>query len=146
MSIALPDVSLRRLIHGFAIVADPRRARTPPAMPMQAAVGRTLREQRGAPRHNLERDVLIRRRGELARAGKLMNISETGAAVRVQPPTDLATGLWPYNLSNGDDVWLTELLDDPVSCWVIGVNHDVLRVRFAHDDTIRPQIRALIEG
>jgi hypothetical protein len=105
-----------------------------------------VREQRGAPRQNLERDVLIRRRGDLPVPGQLMNVSETGAAVRIRPPAQPATGVWPFYLSNGDEVWLTGLIDDPVTCWVIAVDHDVLRLRFAHDSAIRPHIRALIQG
>jgi hypothetical protein len=143
MSMTLSNGPLRRLIRGLGFGEDLPRANTTPAAPMPSAA---VREQRGAPRHNVERDILIRRRGELPAPGRLMNISETGAAVRIRPPTQPATGLWPYYLSNGDDVWLTALIDDPVTCWVIAVDHDVLRLRFAHDSAIRPQIRALIQG
>ena len=74
-----------------------------------------------------------------------MNISETGAAVRLDPLPHMAAACWAYYLSNGDNVWLSGLLDDPVGCWVIAVDQDVLRVRFDQDDVVRRQVRALIK-
>jgi hypothetical protein len=144
MRFALPNAPLRRFIRGLATGTDMPGAKASPVLSTQSVGTQGPSEQRGAPRRSVERNLLIRRRGEVPAAGRLMNVSETGAAVRIRSPKDLTTGLWPYELSNGDDVWLTELVGDPVSCWVVAVDHDVLRVRFAPDDAIRAQIRALI--
>jgi hypothetical protein len=98
-------------------------------------------ERRASPRYNLDRAVWIRRPRVVPAAGALCNISVTGAAVRV-----LDTGAWPITLSNGDEVWLSGLLSDPVACWVVAVRDRIMHVRFSLPDAMRRQLSAMIEG
>jgi hypothetical protein len=44
-------------------------------------------------------------------------------------------------LKNGDEIWLSGLLDKPVSCWVVAVNDGMLRVHFLLDEAMRIQMR-----
>jgi len=135
-----------RLIRG-TVAADGNATPARTGMPAQAVPrDRMEQERRGASRIKVERNVLIRRRGEIPTPGTLMNISETGAAVRIEPLPDIFEGVWPFHLANGDDIWLTELLKDPLEAWVIGVNRDVLRVRFVQDERLRQSLRVLVRS
>jgi len=136
-----------RLVRGLAVPGQTAPAATGvPAAAAAAAPEPTGSDRRGAPRSRVERHVLIRRRGEIPTPGTLMNISETGAAVRIEPLPDIFEGVWPFHLVNGDDIWLTELLKEPVEAWVIGVNRDILRVRFVQDERLRQGLRVLIRA
>ena len=145
-------MNLARLEKPARLVRSPAGAagQTAPArtgMPAEAASPEQMgSERRGLPRSKVERNVLIRRRGEIPTPGTLINISETGAAVRIEPLPDIFEGVWPFHLANGDDIWLTELLSDPLEAWVIGVNRDILRVRFVLDDRLRQGLRVLLRS
>lgn len=132
-----------RLIRGLGPAKTGSFVSMPGAMMPRAQPDRPMPERRAAPRVRLVRNVLIRRRGEIPTPGTLIDLSETGAAVRIEPHTDIFEGVWPFKLANGDDIWLTALLEDPVECWVVAVYRDVLRIRFARDDGLRIRLRAL---
>src|SRR5579864_6155938 len=94
-------------------------------------------ERCAAPRFAIERDVWVRRRGQLPAAAALINISKSGAAVRLRRVA-IAIGMtWAFCLRSGDEVHLSGLIDDPVACWVVAENENVLRVRFLLDHGTR---------
>ena len=73
-----------------------------------------------------------------------MNISITGAAVRVNGWSAAAQETWLTGLDHGDELMLAGLLDVSLSCWVIAVDEGVLRVRFLRDDGLRQRLRVLV--
>jgi hypothetical protein len=101
-------------------------------------------ERRGAVRHDVQFDVLLRRDGIAPVMGAVINISRSGAAIRIHgwnPPVPAA---WPTRLNHGDEVWLVGLFDLPLFCWVIAVDENVLRVHFSLDDRMRRQLGEMI--
>jgi hypothetical protein len=75
-----------------------------------------------------------------------VNISISGAAVRILGWSLAAHETWLTRLSHGDELRLAGLLDDPLLCWVIAVEQGVLRVRFLRDDGLRQKLRVLVAG
>ena len=78
--------------------------------------------------------------------GTVINISLGGAAVlitgwRAKPPV-----VWLTCLEPGDELRLGEMLDDLVTCQVVKVDAGVIRVRFARNDTLRGQLREMIDS
>ena len=146
MNLALTSTPIRRLMRDLGSVAGQIMAK-PPRAPAQTipAAQHVAQERRGAPRFALQWKLLIRRRGAVPAAATLINISASGAAIRIEPILDVDAEQWPYLLANGDEIWLSGLLNDPVDCWVIGVERDVLRVRFVQDDLVYRQISAFIK-
>jgi len=101
-------------------------------------------DRRGAPRYAIERDVWVRRRGQLPAAAALINISKSGAAVRLRRVATAFGMTWAFCLRSGDEVHLSGLIDDPVACWVVAEDGDVLRVRFLLDDGTRAAVNNLV--
>jgi hypothetical protein len=98
-------------------------------------------DRRGAPRHEVDYAVWIKRRGLVPVAGTMINISRSGAAIRVHGWHVPVPGPWPIRLNHGDEVWLTDLLDQPLSCWVIAIEEGVMRVHFTLDEATRHELR-----
>lgn len=94
-------------------------------------------DQRGAERFDVRHPVSVGRYGDLAVAGTVINLSISGAAIRIEE----ADAAWLARLDQGDDLWLAGLLEHPMSCWVVVVDDHVLRVHFARDAALRHQIR-----
>jgi hypothetical protein len=109
-------------------------------------LGRRRRQpdRRGAPRYDVQLSVGLRRQGLAPIAGSVINLSRTGAAVRVHGWNVPVPAAWPTRLGHGDELWLTGLLDAPVSCWVISVDEAVVRVRFSLGDSSRAQLDELL--
>ena len=63
-------------------------------------------------------------------SGLVMNVSMTGAAVRIIAPGD-APRAWLARLDQGDELWITDLLAAPIPCFVVVFEDDILRVHFA---------------
>ena len=111
---------------------------------MVAIVLPLTQERRAAPRYSIERDVWVRHRGHLPAAATLINISKSGAAVRLRRVA-IAIGMsWAFCLRSGDEVHLSGLIDDPVACWVVAEDDDVLRVRFLLDNATRVAVNSLV--
>jgi hypothetical protein len=102
--------------------------------------------QRQAPRHDAQIEIWLRRRGLAPNAAMVMNISRSGAAIRIHGWNVPVPSPWPTRLKHGDEVWLVGLLSAPISCWVVTVDDGVLRVRFELDDQMREQLHTLIES
>jgi len=76
-------------------------------------------------------------------AGSLVNISISGCAVRVQM-TAAGKRSWPLHRSNGDEISLFGLLRQPVACWVVAVDNDIMRLRFLLDNGARDHLERAI--
>ena len=113
-----------------------------PAVASGAAI--SSRDRRSAPRHDVEQAVVLSRSGLAPVAGLLVNISRSGAAIRIHGLHVPVPGPWPTRLRNGDEIWLSGLLDDPISCWVVAVGDGLLRVHFSLDETMQLQMRQKI--
>jgi len=61
-------------------------------------------------------------------AGTVINMSLSGAAVRIPGWAARAPAAWLARLDRGDELRLDGLLDIPVSCWVIKADAGVLRL------------------
>jgi hypothetical protein len=103
-------------------------------------------ERRTAPRYDVHIEVWLRQHGLAPVAGSVINISRSGAAIRVHGWNVPVPSAWPTRLNHGDEVWLTGLLDVPLSCWVIAVEDGVLRVHFSLEEAMRHQLREVISA
>ena len=101
-------------------------------------------ERRAAPRYDVHIDVWLRRRGLAPVAGSVVNISASGAAIRVHGWNVPEPSPWPTRLNHGDEMWVIGLLDTALSCWAIAVNNGLLRVHFSLDDASRHQLCDMI--
>ena len=101
-------------------------------------------DRRAAPRYDVYIDVWLRQDGLASVAGAVINVSRSGAAIRVHGWNIPVPSAWPTRLNHGDEVWLTGLLDVPLSCWAIAVADGVLRVHFSLDEPMREQLREVI--
>ncbi|MGD0431313.1 MAG: PilZ domain-containing protein [Acetobacteraceae bacterium] len=99
------------------------------------------RERRSAARHDVDLAVSLSRTGVAPVAALVTNISRSGAAIRIHGLHVPVPPPWPTRLKNGDEIWLSGLLDKPVSCWVVAVNDGMLRVHFLLDEAMRIQMR-----
>lgn len=86
----------------------------------------------------------MRHRGHLPAAATLINISKSGAAVRLRRAATAIGMTWAFCLRSGDEVHLSGLIDDPVACWVVAEDDNVVRVRFLLDDGTRVAVNKLV--
>jgi hypothetical protein len=103
------------------------------------------RERRRAPRYAVHRTIWLRRSRLLPASGSLLDISASGAAIRITIQNREDSALWPLHLTNGDEIQISGLLDDPVACWIVAVDEDRLRVRFSLDEPMRDLLRQAIQ-
>jgi hypothetical protein len=101
-------------------------------------------DRRGAPRHDVDFEVWLKRRGLVPAAGSIFSLSRTGAAIRIHGWNIPVPSPWPTRLNHGDEIWLTGLFDTPMSCWVIAINEGVLRVHFSLDEDTREKLHTMI--
>ncbi len=101
-------------------------------------------ERRGALRHDVQFNVHLRRPGISPVAGSVINISWSGAAIRVHGWNAPTPAAWPTRLSHGDELWITGLLDSPLLCWVVTVDDGVLRVHYTLNEPMRDQLQEKI--
>ena len=78
--------------------------------------------------------------------GTVINISLGGAAVLIAGWRAKAPAEWLTRLASGDELRLSGLVDELVSCTVVTIDAGVLRVQFARDDAIRSQLREVIDS
>jgi hypothetical protein len=104
-----------------------------------------LDDRRTARRYDENRPVTIVRDLCLHAQSFIVNISLTGAAIRVYSGWYVPETVdWVTKLKSGDDIWLSDLLTEPVFCWVVALEDGVLRVRFSLTEAARSQLRQLI--
>jgi PilZ domain len=119
-----------------------KAARSPSAgSPSAGETASAVPDRRDAPRFDVDHAVLVRREGLVPVAGTLINLSRSGAAIRIHGWHVPVPGAWPVRLKHGDEVELGDLLDEPVPCWVIAVEEGVLRVRFLVGEATRTKLR-----
>ena len=51
---------------------------------------------------------------------------------------------WPLYLRHGDELWLVDVIGEPIRCWVVAVERDLVRVRLMYDAGLVPEIRAFV--
>jgi hypothetical protein len=103
-------------------------------------------DRRESPRYALRRAIWFRRRGVLPAAGFLLNISERGALTEVTRPPDSDIIPWPLHLRHGDELWLYNVIKDPLPCWIVAVERENIRLRIFHDIDVLAELRALISN
>jgi hypothetical protein len=102
-------------------------------------------ERRQSPRYAINRPITFRRPALAAASALLINLAEGGALARIKIPEDTFIPPWPLRLANGDELWMADLIDRPLLCWIIEIETDLVRVHIYNDHRIRPRLRALIE-
>ena len=51
---------------------------------------------------------------------------------------------WPLRLNSGDELWLVDLIELPLPCWVIETELGLIRVHIYHDRRTREPLQTLI--
>jgi hypothetical protein len=95
---------------------------------------------RDTERFDVLQPVFVGQPGEPSVAGEVVNISLSGAAIRIAEPYPA----WVTGLNQSDEIWLSGLLRLPVPCWVVLFDDGVLRVHFSRDGTLHQQMREVI--
>jgi hypothetical protein len=103
-------------------------------------------DRRETPRYAYRRAIWFRRRGVLPASGFLLNISERGALTEVTRPADSDVIPWPLHLRHGDELWLYNVVKDPLCCWVVAVEREHIRLRIFNDIDVLAELRALISS
>jgi hypothetical protein len=63
----------------------------------------------------VHRAVSLKQARQMPISGSLVNLSETGAAICFVLHKRHGLEQWPAHLANGDEMWISDLLDDPVA-------------------------------
>jgi hypothetical protein len=100
--------------------------------------------RRDGERIMVDRAIWFRRRGAIPAPGRLLNISERGALAQVDQAAAPDGICWPLHLRHGDELWLTDVIDDPLECWVVSVERDLIRLRLMYDAGLLPELRAFM--
>jgi hypothetical protein len=103
-----------------------------------------INERRTELRFPIRRNVWLRHSGRLPAGGTLINVSRTGAAIQLRHTANAMVAAWAFHLKNGEEVYLSGLLDDPVACWIVALDNDLLRVRFLADAATRVRLDGLL--
>ena len=102
------------------------------------------RDRRDAERFDVNHDVTIGMPGTAPLPGTVINISVSGAAIRIAGWNSRARAAGLVRLNRGDELWIVGMLRIPMSCWVVSFDANVLRVHFARGGAQRHQLRELI--
>jgi hypothetical protein len=92
----------------------------------------------------MRRPIWFRRRSALPAPGILLNLSERGALVQLDRDRLADAPPWPLYLRHGDEIWLSEILRDPLASWVVSVERDLVRLRLINDAGILQDLRAFL--
>ena len=103
-----------------------------------------VRDEREAPRFSVSRRVSIGPPGQCSTTGTMVNLSATGAAIRIDGPDADIRPPWFNHLTHGDEMWLAGLLGTSLLCWVVTFDDGVLRVHFYRDVALQDQLRGVI--
>ena len=98
------------------------------------------REERHARRYAVSVPVCIGPLDDMAVAGTMLNVSLTGAAIRIE-----GSARWLSRLDHGDEMSLAGLLDRGLLCWVVTLDEDVLRVHFHQGRETADQLREAMQ-
>jgi hypothetical protein len=97
-------------------------------------------ERRTHPRFPMDQLVAIGLPGEAPVSGTLVNLSLGGAAILIHQ----WNAVWLDRLEQRDELWLTGLLDAPISCRVVVTDTGTLRVHFEDDAVLRQKLQDVI--
>jgi hypothetical protein len=100
--------------------------------------------RRDGERLLVNQTIWFRRRGALPARGLLLNISERGAVAQADPSGSPDHATWPQHLCHGDELWLSDVIGDPLPCWVVAVEQGLIRLRLMHDADLLPKLRAFM--
>jgi hypothetical protein len=127
-------------------VAAEDRLRSDGANKEQTA--RVVADARASPRYVTNQAIRFVRKGHAPAPASLVNLSEVGALARIKAPfraPEAATiPPWPLRLSPGDELWLVDLIELPLSCWLIEAAVGLIRVHIHNDRRTRTPLQALL--
>jgi hypothetical protein len=103
-------------------------------------------DARASPRYAISQAIRFTRKGHVPAPASLVNLSEGGALARMRGNAfGGAIALpWPLRLRPGDELWMVDLIELPLPCWLIEAGVGLIRVHIYHDDMTRTPLRALI--
>jgi hypothetical protein len=111
-------------------------------------VAHLVADERASPRYAITRAIRFTRKGLAPAPALLVNLSEGGALARIKapirPPEEAVIPPWPLRLSPGDELWLVDLIELPLPCWMIETELGLIRVHIYHDRKTREPLQALI--
>jgi hypothetical protein len=107
---------------------------------------RLVVDARASPRYAINQTIRFARAGRAPAPASLVNLSEGGALARIkaQPVGAPEAAPWPLHLSHGDELWLLDLIELPLPCWLIEAEVGLIRVHVYDDLRTREPLRALI--
>ena len=66
------------------------------------------------------------------------------ARIRGRAPEEAIIPPWPLRLKPGDELWMVDLIELPLPCWLIETGVGLVRVHIYHDQKTREPLQALI--
>ena len=66
------------------------------------------------------------------------------ARIKVRASEEAIIPPWPLRLSHGDELWMVDLIELPLPCWLIETGIGLIRVHIYHDRRTREPLQALI--
>jgi hypothetical protein len=130
----------------------PARTLTEPDRPLRFV--RTNKEQaahlivdaRASPRYAISQAIRFTRKGHAPAPASLVNLSEGDALARIKgrAPEEAIVPPWPLRLSSSDELWMVDLIELPLPCWLIETGVGLIRVHIYHDHKTREPLQALI--
>jgi hypothetical protein len=78
--------------------------------------------------------------GDTTIAGTMINVSLTGAAIRIA-----GSARWLSRLNHGDEMLLAGLFDRGLLCWLVTLDDGVMRIHFPRSDDGQSPLRGAIQ-
>jgi hypothetical protein len=103
-------------------------------------------DARASPRYATSQAIRFTRKGHAPAVASLVNLSEGGALARikVRAHEEEVIPSWPLRLKPGDELWMVDLIELPLPCWLIEAGVGLIRVHIYHDEKTRKPLQALI--
>jgi hypothetical protein len=129
---------------GDEVAAEDRPLRFVKTNNEQAA--HLVADARASPRYAITQAIRFTRKGHAPAPALLVNLSEGGALARikVRAPEEAIVPPWPLRLSHGDELWMVDLIELPLPCWLIETGVGLIRVHIYHDRRTHEPLQALI--
>src|SRR4051794_15721256 len=99
-------------------------------------------DRRAWPRFPMDQSVSVGPPGEAPVVGTLVNLSLSGAAIRIHH----WDAPWLERLNQSDQLWLAGILDAPFLCRVVVTDKGMVRVHFEDDAGLRRRIQWVIDS
>jgi hypothetical protein len=111
-------------------------------------IARVAADARASPRYVINQAIRFMRKGHAPAPASLVNLSEGGALARIKAPVRAPEAAvippWPLRLGPGDELWLVDLIELPLSCWLIEAAVGLIRVHIHNDRRTRTPLQALL--